>query len=240
MLRYAKATEFNRQLTPKNSKLIYPAQNLIDLVWKDKPLRSREPIYIHPMQFSGKSALDKLADIRSWIRKTPPVIPSYSKSAPTPDQYNVATLITTLDSVCEQSHDSAVWEKTHRPAAYVLNLRGQDIPFDPLFHSYLMITLDKAILFVDHVKLTDDVEDYLKTLNVDTREYNDLWSYLRKRECGDGKVSFLLHVPVSDFLVPGFKGHHHPRDAMRDRSHAYQFPIHCDAFLRQPHEGHQK
>lgn len=53
-----------------------------------------------------------------------------------------------------------------------------------------MITADKAILFIDPAKLTDDVEDYLKVVGVDTRGYNDLWSYLRKREWGEGKVSF--------------------------------------------------
>jgi len=78
----------------------------------------------------------------------------------------------------------------HSSAAYILNLRGQDIPFNPVFQSYLVITLDKAILFVDPAKLTDDVEDYLKAVNVETRDYNDLWSYLRKREWGEGKVSF--------------------------------------------------
>jgi Xaa-Pro aminopeptidase len=43
---------------------------------------------------------------------------------------------------------------------------------------------------MDSAKLTDDVEEYLKAVGVDTREYNDLWSYLRKREWGEGKVSF--------------------------------------------------
>lgn len=65
-----------------------------------------------------------------------------------------------------------------------------------MFQSYLMITLDKATLFMDTTKLTDDVEDYLKAVGVDTREYNDLWSYLRKREWGDGKVRLLISVPV--------------------------------------------
>lgn len=99
MLSYTKATELNTQLTPKGSKLVYPPQNLIDLVWKDKPLRSKEPIFIHPMEFTGKSTPDKLADIRTWIRDTPPTTSSYSKSTPTSDKYHVATLITALDSI---------------------------------------------------------------------------------------------------------------------------------------------
>ena len=67
-----------------------------------------------------------------------------------------------------------------------------------------MITPDKAVLFIDPAKLTDDVEDYLKAVGVDMREYNDLWSYLRKREWGEGKVSFLIHVLVSRVLNARF------------------------------------
>jgi len=101
MLCYTKARELYDQLSPKGSKLIYPPQNLIDLVWEDKPLRPGEPICIHPMQFTGKSAMDKLADIRTWIRKTPPITTPYSKFPPTADKHHVATLITALDSIGE-------------------------------------------------------------------------------------------------------------------------------------------
>ena len=101
MLSHTKATLLNSLLPPKGSKLVYPPQNLIDLVWKDKPLRSKEPVFIHPMEFTGKSTRDKLADIRTWIRDTPPTTTSYSKSAPSADKYHVATLITALDSIGE-------------------------------------------------------------------------------------------------------------------------------------------
>jgi len=99
MLSYAKATDLNNQLTPKGSKLVYPPQNLIDLVWTDKPPRSKEPIFVHPKEFTGKSTPDKLTDIRTWIRDTPPTTSSYSKSTPGADKYHVATLVTALDAV---------------------------------------------------------------------------------------------------------------------------------------------
>lgn len=101
MISHTKATELNNQLSPKGSKLVFPPQNLIDLVWKDKPLRSKEPIFVHPMEFTGKSTPNKLADIRTWIRETPPTTTSYSKSPPTKDKYHVATLITSLDAIGE-------------------------------------------------------------------------------------------------------------------------------------------
>ncbi|KAF9645429.1 Creatinase aminopeptidase [Thelephora ganbajun] len=173
MLSYSKATELRNLLSPKGSKLVHPPQNLVDLIWRDKPSRSKEPIFTCPMEFTGRSTLDKLADIRTWIRETLTV-----------DKSHVATLITALDAI-----------------AYTLNLRGQDIPFNPVFQSYLMITLDKAILFIDPAKLTDDVEDYLEAVGVDTREYNDLWSYLRKREWGEGKFPKVIITPETSYAI---------------------------------------
>ena len=104
MLSYAKATELNNQLTQKASKLVYPPQNLVDLAWKEKPLRSKEPVFVHSMEFTGKSTPDKLADIRTWMKATPPTTSSYSKTPPTPDKYNSATLITALDSIGKYFH----------------------------------------------------------------------------------------------------------------------------------------
>jgi hypothetical protein len=76
--------------------------------------------------------------------------------------------------------------------AYVLNLRGQDIPYNPLFHAYLFIGLDRTVLFTEGVKVNDEVAAYLESLDVERKEYNDLWSFLRRREWGEGKVWLFL------------------------------------------------
>ena len=72
--------------------------------------------------------------------------------------------------------------------AYVLNLRGSDIPYNPLFHAYLFISLDSAILFVETQKLHEDVVRYLEENKIQQRNYTDLWPFLRRREWGEGKV----------------------------------------------------
>jgi len=72
--------------------------------------------------------------------------------------------------------------------AYTLNLRGSDIPYNPLFHAYLFIGLDRAILFVEPSKLEVEVIEYLRSIHVDTKSYTDLWPFLRRREWGEGKV----------------------------------------------------
>lgn len=79
--------------------------------------------------------------------------------------------------------------------AYVLNLRGDDVPFNPVFVSYLYIGLDRAILFVEQEKIEVPVREYLQNLRVEIREYNAIWSFLRTREWGEGKVRTLLSLP---------------------------------------------
>jgi Xaa-Pro aminopeptidase len=74
--------------------------------------------------------------------------------------------------------------------AYLLNLRGSDIPFNPLFQAYFFVSEDRAVLFIDSSKVVDEeVGEYLKSLEVEQKEYNDLWTFLRRREWGEGKAS---------------------------------------------------
>jgi Xaa-Pro aminopeptidase len=45
--------------------------------------------------------------------------------------------------------------------AWTLNLRGSDVPYNPLFTAYLLITPDKAVLFCSREKLGNDCIDRL-------------------------------------------------------------------------------
>ena len=58
--------------------------------------------------------------------------------------------------------------------AWILNLRGSDVHCNPVFVAYLLIASDKATLFINKVKVTDEVRSYLKTQGVETAEYTDI------------------------------------------------------------------
>ncbi|KAI0338240.1 Creatinase/aminopeptidase [Trametopsis cervina] len=171
MLSYEKATRLNGLLQPKNAKLFYPPQNLVDLIWKEKPPRSREPVFVQPLKLAGTEAGAKIAKLRAWIKAQPPSVPSYSKGPPTATQIQEATLISNLSSI-----------------AWLLNLRGDDIPFNPVFHSYLFISSELAVLFIEDAKVTEEVQGYLASIGVSRRDYNDVWTFLRKKEWGQGRV----------------------------------------------------
>ena len=103
--------------------------------------------------------------------------------------------------------------RSHRPTAYLLNLRGDDVPFNPVFHSYLFVSLDQTILFIEPAKVTEDIDTYLQSLGVERRDYNDLLTFLRRKEWGDGKViispqtSYAISLMLTSFrytVLPSF------------------------------------
>ncbi|TRY74247.1 hypothetical protein DNTS_020517 [Danionella cerebrum] len=65
----------------------------------------------------------------------------------------------------------------------LFNLRGNDIPFNPFFYSYTLLTMDEIWLFVHIERLTEDVKLYLNAsclqpLCVQLMEYNSVRSNL--------------------------------------------------------------
>jgi Xaa-Pro aminopeptidase len=99
MISHEKATQLIAKLNTKASKLVFPSQNFIDLTWKDKPLRPKDPIFVQSLDFTGRAASSKLAEVRQWIRAQPPAMPTHSKSPPTAAQAHVGTIIASLSSI---------------------------------------------------------------------------------------------------------------------------------------------
>ena len=63
--------------------------------------------------------------------------------------------------------------------AWVLNLRGSDVDFNPVFIAYLLIG-DETTLYIDQSKLSSQVKSYLTEANVKTQEYTDIIRTLAK------------------------------------------------------------
>ncbi|KAI9791968.1 MAG: hypothetical protein M1816_003237 [Peltula sp. TS41687] len=58
--------------------------------------------------------------------------------------------------------------------AWLYNLRGNDIPYNPVFYSYAIITPDSASLYVDSSKIGDDVRSHLGSA-VTIRPYESIF-----------------------------------------------------------------
>lgn len=76
--------------------------------------------------------------------------------------------------------------------AWILNLRGSDLPFTPVFHAYLFVSVAAAVLFVDRKKVNQEVERYLKDMGVVLRDYTDVFTFLRTGGWGAGRVSLRI------------------------------------------------
>ncbi|KAI1420570.1 aminopeptidase-like protein [Xylaria sp. FL1777] len=60
--------------------------------------------------------------------------------------------------------------------AWLFNLRGNDIPYNPVFFSYAIITPGEATLYVDSSKLSSDCQAFLGQNEVDIKPYQDIFS----------------------------------------------------------------
>lgn len=60
--------------------------------------------------------------------------------------------------------------------AWLFNLRGNDIPYNPVFFSYAVVTPDNATLYVDSSKLSSECQAFLGQNKVVIKPYQDIFS----------------------------------------------------------------
>lgn len=63
--------------------------------------------------------------------------------------------------------------------AWLFNIRGNDVPCNPVIISYAAISMDEAILFVDSKKVTKEIKSELENDGIIIKEYSELDKYLR-------------------------------------------------------------
>ncbi|KAG9055938.1 hypothetical protein FS842_000759 [Serendipita sp. 407] len=254
MISHERATKLYKGLCERGSKLAHPRQNLVDLIWDDRPQRPKNPVFVQPVEFTGKDIKEKLSDVRRWIRKQNAAIgkdkgvtrhasnASQSKPGATPPKETIKRSNTSpngasgkLSSTPPPQPPSAVPARMNNPGvkrsnsspsaaagpsgadkisavfvsdlasiAYTLNLRGSDILYNPVFTAYLLIGVEgKTTLFIDKVKVPTEVRDYLHENGVSIREYSDVWTFLRAKQWGDGKVVINPDTPYAVSLIIG-------------------------------------
>jgi len=74
-----------------------------------------------------------------------------------------AHVITTLDDI-----------------AWLFNLRGSDIEYNPVFLGYAVIERNAAVLFTDETRLGEDAKEALREANVTVAPYGEVYRYLEK------------------------------------------------------------
>lgn len=112
-----------------------------------------------------------------------------------------ASKIKRIKKVMRANHCTAHVITTLDDIAWILNLRADDIPSNPVFLSYLLIETNKANLYIDKNKLTPEVIEYLKANNVHIREYNKLEQKMERLSgkvlLDENKVNYSLYMHLS-------------------------------------------
>lgn len=168
LMTYSQASKLRTELALRDSTLFYPWQNFIDLLWRDRPPRPQNEIHIQPLELSGEPARSKIESIRKWIISRAP--PDSSKRKP--EDIPIGAFFANLYDI-----------------AWVLNLRGTDFTFSPVFLAYLFVSVQTVVLFTERAKISGQVEGYLNELGITTKRYSDAWAFLRESEWGTGKVN---------------------------------------------------
>lgn len=134
------------EIVSKKEGFLKVGEDLVDLIWEDRPTLSAEPVCLLEEKYSGKSTQDKLSDIRKVMDEKQADI----------------HLISSLDEIC-----------------WILNVRGNDISYVPVVLSFLSITREECIWFLQEQVITEEIRAYLSENHIITRPYNSFYDYIR-------------------------------------------------------------
>lgn len=88
--------------------------------------------------------------------------------------------------------------------AWLFNIRGNDIEYNPSVVSYAVVSEKESLLFVDHNKLTEQVVEYLRSNDVLIGEYTKIEDYIKtfnkedKVVLAPGKINYKLYDIVAE------------------------------------------
>lgn len=129
----------SKDLRSREITLVAVKENLIDQVWEDshvlQPTDSPRP----PRPCNKLISLNTDITGKEWTTKVQELRCELAKKKAG------AIILTALDDI-----------------AWLLNLRGSDIDYNPVFFAYCVVTTSDVILFIDKAKLSPEIEQFLK------------------------------------------------------------------------------
>ncbi|MCH5263887.1 MAG: aminopeptidase P family protein [Lachnospiraceae bacterium] len=147
------------------------SEDLVDLVWTERPPISTEPVWEVDVKYIGQSREEKLKCVREKMR----------------DEKADVLLLTALDEI-----------------AWLTNLRGNDVQYTPVFMAYMLLTLDKAQLFIHEQILSDEIRHKLTQAGITTAPYDGIEQAVRDIADGSrvwsdsGNVNYRLQHSIPE------------------------------------------
>lgn len=133
-------------IAEKKKGKLYVDEDLVDLVWTDRPAMSKEPVWIFDEKYVGESVESKLSAVRKKMEE---------KGA-------TMHLMASLYDI-----------------AWLLNVRGRDISYVPVVLSYLALTKDSCVWFVQEEVIDDALAAYLAKNKITTKPYDSFYDFVK-------------------------------------------------------------
>ncbi|MBR1808437.1 MAG: aminopeptidase P family protein [Paludibacteraceae bacterium] len=161
--------------------------------WLAGNLKHGDTVGVNPEMFtvSGYKALaDELSNAgislfsidfirKLWTADRPPVpqVPLYEYSAEFAGETTQSKLARVRAEMKKRKTDTMVISALDE-IAWLLNIRGLDVDFNPVVISYLLLRLDSCTLFVDPEKVTAEAAAYLRKESITVCGYEDIFPAL--------------------------------------------------------------
>ena len=127
--------------------------DLIKPIWTEgRPAIPSDKLYPYSADFAGETVEDKISRIRK-------ILESRVKSQ---ESRGYALIVSALDEI-----------------AWLLNIRGNDVEYNPVVISYVVLEADKCTLFVNPEKVDSAAQNYLDFNNIDVQPYEAVFEYIR-------------------------------------------------------------
>ncbi len=124
--------------------------DLIKPLWtENRPAIPADKLYPYSADFAGETVESKLARMREIAGRKSPDRPW-------------ALVSSALDEI-----------------AWLLNIRGNDVEYNPVVISYVVLDADKCTLFVKPEKIDSPAQNYLDFNNIDVLPYEAVFDYIR-------------------------------------------------------------
>ena len=133
-----------------SEKINLKSIDLIKPLWtENRPAIPADKLYPYSADFAGETVESKLARMREIANR---------KSSDRP----WALVNSALDEI-----------------AWLLNIRGNDVEYNPVVISYVVLEADKCTLFVNAEKIDSPAQNYLDFNNIDVLPYEAVFDYIR-------------------------------------------------------------
>lgn len=126
--------------------------DLIKPIWTEgRPAIPSDKLYPYSADFAGETVESKIARMRE----------SLESKVESQKSKDYALIVSALDEI-----------------AWLLNIRGNDVEYNPVVISYVVLEADKCTLFVNPEKIDSAAQNYLDFNNIDVQPYEAVFDYI--------------------------------------------------------------